>query len=84
MKEPPPSDIPKQCEKCGHKNARGATVCTRCGAKLEMHNRYDLYQDALINSYTGDRTGITLGAHYVDVLRLAPRDAPLPGAPAAQ
>lgn len=78
VKEPPPSDIPNQCEKCYHMNARGATVCTRCGAKLEMHNRYDLYQDALINSYTGDRTGITLGAHYVDVLRLLPAMRPYP------
>jgi hypothetical protein len=78
VKEPPPSDLPKQCEKCGHNNPRGVTVCTRCGARLEMHNRYDLYQDALINSYTGDRTGITLGAHYVDVLRLLPAMRPYP------
>lgn len=78
VREPPPSDIPEQCAKCGHNNARGVTVCTRCGAKLEMHNRYDLYQDALIASYTGDRTGITLGAHYVDVLRWLPAMHPYP------
>jgi hypothetical protein len=78
VKEPPPSDIPKQCEKCGHNNLRGATVCSRCGKKLEMNNRYDLYQDALINSYTGDRTGITLGAHYVDVLHWLPAMRPYP------
>ena len=78
VKEPPPSDIPKECAKCGHINARGTTVCTRCGSKLEMHDRYDLYQDALIESYTGDRTGITLGAHYVDVLQWLPAMRPYP------
>ena len=78
VKEPPPTDIPKQCEKCGHNNPRGSTVCTRCGAKLKMQNRYDLYQDAMINSYTGDRTGITLGAHYVDVLHWVPVMRPYP------
>lgn len=78
VKEPPPSDIPKECEKCGRLNARGVTVCTRCGSKLEMHNRYDLYQDALIDTYTGDRTGITLGAHYVDVLHWLPALRPYP------
>ena len=78
VREPPPSDIPKECEKCGHLNARGVTVCTRCGAKLEMRNRYDLYQDALIDTYTGDRTGITIGAHYVDVLQWLPAVRPYP------
>lgn len=77
-KEPPPSDIPKQCTKCYKMNPRGVTVCQRCGAKLEMHNRYDLYQDALIDTYTGDRTGITLGAHYVDVLKWLPAMHPYP------
>jgi hypothetical protein len=78
VREPPPSDLPKPCGKCGHNNTRGVTVCTRCGAKLEMRNRYDLYQDALIETYTGDRTGITLGAHYVDVLRWLPALRPYP------
>ncbi len=77
-KEPPPSDIPKACEKCGHQNARGTSVCTRCGERLIMWNRYDLYQDALINTYTGDRAGITLGAHYVDVLHWLPALRPYP------
>ena len=76
--EPPPSDIPKACKQCNHQNKRGATVCERCGAKLKMWNRYDLYQDALINSYTGDRVGITLGRHYVDVLHLLPELRPYP------
>jgi len=76
--EPPPSNFPKACKKCGHQNQRGATVCTRCGEKLTMWNKYDLYQDALINTYTGDRAGITLGAHYVDVLHWLPALRPYP------
>jgi hypothetical protein len=76
-REAPPSDIPNECE-CGVQNERGATVCKRCARKLTMRNRYDLYQDALITTYTGDRCGITLGAHYVDVLRWAPAMRPYP------
>src|SRR5262249_45341771 len=76
--EPPPSDIPEECATCGLQNARGATVCKRCGARLAMRNRYDLLQDALITTYTGDRTGITLGAHYVDVLQWMPEMRPYP------
>jgi hypothetical protein len=78
VKEPPPSDIPKQCRKCGLENARGVTVCKRCGSPLKMWNKYDLYQDALIDTYTGDRAGITLGAHYVDVLHWLPALRPYP------
>ncbi len=77
-KEPPPTDLPKECRKCGRQNARGVTICARCGARLEIWNRYDLYQDALIDTYTGDRTGITLGAHYVDVLHWLPSLRPYP------
>lgn len=76
--EPPPSDIPEQCDKCLKQNARGVTVCARCGSRLKMRNRYDLLQDALITTYTGDRAGITLGAHYVDVLQWMPAMRPYP------
>jgi hypothetical protein len=76
--EAPPSDIPEGCATCGLQNARGATVCKRCGARLAMRNRYDLLQDALITTYTGDRAGITLGAHYVDVLQWMPEMRPYP------
>ena len=83
VEEPPPADIPDTCAKCGMQNARGATACARCGARLKMRNRYDLYQDALIASYRGDRTGITLGAHYVDVLQWLPAMRPYPTRPPA-
>jgi hypothetical protein len=77
-KEPPPSDVPAECEKCGHQNARGATVCSRCNAKLEMRARYDLFQDALITAYTGDRAGIMLGARFADVIKWLPVMRPYP------
>jgi hypothetical protein len=77
-KEPPPSDVPAECEKCGHQNARGATVCSRCNAKLEMRARYDLFQDALITAYTGDRAGILLGARFADVIKWLPVMRPYP------
>ena len=76
--EPPPSDIPEECAKCGLQNDRGATVCRRCRTPLKMRERYDLLQDALIQTYTGDRAGITLGAHYVDVLQWLPAMRPYP------
>src|SRR5262249_36756152 len=69
VKEPPPSDIPRECDKCGHQNARGATVCSRCNSRLEMRTRYDLFQDALITTYTGDRAGIMLGAPFKEVIK---------------
>jgi hypothetical protein len=77
-KEPPPSDIPKECEKCGHQNPRGSKVCERCNTKLEWRTRYDLYQDALIMTYTGDRAGITLGAPFVQVIKWLPVMRPYP------
>lgn len=77
--EPPPADIPEECAKCGLQNGGGAKVCRRCGSPLKMRDRYDLLQDALITTYTGDRAGITLGAHYVDVLQWLPAMRPFPG-----
>jgi len=76
--EPPPADFPKPCEKCGRQNRRGSTVCSRCGSRLEMYSRYDLYQDALIDTYWGERSGIRLGAPYADVLQWLPWLRPWP------
>ncbi|HWB86120.1 MAG TPA: zinc-ribbon domain-containing protein [Bryobacteraceae bacterium] len=78
VREPPPADIPDECPRCGYQNARGATVCTHCGAKLTMRTRYSVMIDALITTYTGDLYGITLGAHYRDVLRWIPSMRPYP------
>ena len=77
-KEPPPADLPELCKKCGRQNARGATVCERCGTPLKMRDRYDIYQDALIATYNAGRAGISLGASYGDVLRWLPALRPYP------
>jgi hypothetical protein len=51
-REPPPSDIPDQCDRCKRWNARGVTVCRYCGAALKMRSRYDVWTDALITTYS--------------------------------
>jgi hypothetical protein len=68
-REPPPSDIPAQCAKCKHWNDRGVTVCVHCGAPLSMRNRYDVWTDALITTYSGEIYGVPLGGPYRDVIR---------------
>ena len=37
-----------------------------------MRTRYDVWYDALVTAYTGDHYGVTLGAHYADVLKWLP------------
>jgi len=59
----------KQCSKCDRQNALGATICVKCGQPLNLRNRYDVWSDALINTYTGGIYGVKLGAHYPEVLR---------------
>jgi hypothetical protein len=71
-REPPPSDVPDTCSHCGLQNSRGAKVCRRCGAKLEMQSRYDIWLDSLINTFSGEHYGVLLGAHFNDVIRWAP------------
>ena len=71
-KEPPPSDIPADCSHDSVRNPRGATVCRKCGRALTMRSKYDVWMDALIATYTGDRYGIHLGATYRDVLQWMP------------
>jgi hypothetical protein len=50
----PPSDILEPCEKC---------------ESPKIQSRYDIWLDALVTTYTGDRYGIKLGASYRDVIR---------------
>jgi hypothetical protein len=73
LSEPPPNDVPDECDYCGaDDNSRGSKVCHVCKHPLVMRTRYDVWYDALITTYVGDRSGITLGAHYVDVLKWLP------------
>ncbi len=71
FREPPPSDIPEPCAKCGKDNPRGSAVCRFDGSKLELRSRYDVWCDALIATYVGDRYGVTLGAPHAVVAKWA-------------
>jgi hypothetical protein len=77
-REAPPSDIPKACRRCERQNARGATTCKWDGEPLRVRSRYDVYLDALVTSFGGDRSGITLGAPFKDVIRWLPTLRPYP------
>jgi RNA polymerase subunit RPABC4/transcription elongation factor Spt4 len=70
--EPPPADAPDECHRCGAVNERGSTVCYVCHSPLVMRTRYDVWYDALITAYVGERSGINLGARYADVLKWLP------------
>jgi len=68
-REPPPSDVPNTCKKCGAENPRGTKQCLKCNNPLTFKSRYDVWLDALITSYTGDVYGVNLGGSYDDVLK---------------
>ncbi|MBZ5574938.1 MAG: hypothetical protein LAP40_00095 [Acidobacteriia bacterium] len=44
-------------------------------------DRYSVYQDALIVTYTGDHYGVRLGGHFAEVLRWLPTMRPYPARP---
>jgi hypothetical protein len=75
-KEPPPSDVPDGCGRCGKVNPRGVKTCGKCGARLAMRSRYDVWCDALIVTHAGDHYGITLGSHLAEVVRWVPAMRP--------
>lgn len=70
-REPPPADVPQPCpnSKCGYQNRRGTKKCEKCNSPLTFKNRYDVWLDALISTYTGDVYGVKLGGSYDNVLR---------------
>ena len=75
--EPPPEDTPEEC-KCGYFNLRGRRTCQTCKRRLTMRSRYEIWLEALIVSYAGDRYGVTLGASLKDVLKWLPLMRPYP------
>jgi hypothetical protein len=77
--EPPPVDVPDECEYCGAGNIRGSKTCHVCKRPLKMRTRYDVWYDALITAYVGERYGVVLGARYVDVLKWLPTLRPYRG-----
>jgi hypothetical protein len=66
--EAPPADVPADCEFDKTWHPRGATSCRRCGRALRMRTRQDVWYDALITAYVGERYGVKLGASYGEVL----------------
>lgn len=81
LKEPPPADVPADCKRCQATNARGALVCFVCKTPLVMRTRYDIWYDALITTYVGTRSGVHLGADYLDVLKWLPTLRPYRASP---
>jgi hypothetical protein len=79
--EPPPSDVPRLCDRCGHQSPRGVHLCQKCGAALTMQSRYDIWYDALITAYTGEQYGVILGAPFAEVMRWASTMRPYPARP---
>lgn len=76
--EPPPADVPEDCQ-CGAENPRGRKTCSRCKKRLKMLSRYGVYIDALTRSYFGERSGVRLGARYLDVIKWLPAMRPYRG-----
>jgi hypothetical protein len=70
--EPPPADVPADCETDRAAHPRGTRFCRRCGRALRMRTRQDVWYDALIMAYTGERAGVPLGASYAEVFRWLP------------
>lgn len=72
LAEPPPLDVPEECEYDGANNPRGRKTCYVCKRPLKMQSRYSVWYDALITAYSGERYGVKLGARYADVLKWLP------------
>lgn len=70
--EPPPTDLPQECQYDRAVALRGARLCPICKKPLVMRNRYEVWYDALITAYSGDKYGIKLGSHYMDVFKWLP------------
>ncbi|HEV2885035.1 MAG TPA: hypothetical protein VGW36_09270 [Pyrinomonadaceae bacterium] len=79
-REPPPADVPLECKVDRTQNLRGARACSVCKSPLEMRTRYDVWYDALITAYSGERYGVDFGADYLDVLKWLPSLRPYRGA----
>lgn len=74
--EPPPRDVPQECAFDNTISPRGSRVCRNCGRRLRMRSRYDVWCEALVNTYSGEHYGVKLGADYRDVLKWLPELRP--------
>jgi hypothetical protein len=75
--EPPANDLSYPCD-CGLKNHRGRTFCKQCKRRLAIQSRYRVWMEALANTYVAERSGITFGVRYADVLKWLPVMRPYP------
>ncbi len=78
QREPPPADVPDLCEYDKAENARGVRVCHLCQRPLKMRTRYDVWYDALIVAYVGERYGVAARRALRGRAALAADPAPLP------
>jgi hypothetical protein len=76
--EPPPADIPEFCPGCDLRSPRGATTCQKCATPLTFRSPYNVWQEALVITYTGQIYGVHLGASYRDVLQWISSMRPYP------
>src|SRR5215204_216245 len=64
--EPPPDDLPYPCD-CTFQNPRGREACNQCKRRLRIRSRYNVWMEALANTYVAERSGVVFGASYADV-----------------
>ncbi|MDQ1613452.1 MAG: hypothetical protein QOG00_3383 [Pyrinomonadaceae bacterium] len=79
LTEPPPSDVPAECEGCGLWNERGRKRCRKCGKGLAQMSRYLVWYDALTRAYTGECYGVTASGRFADVFGWLPAMRPYRG-----
>jgi hypothetical protein len=84
VSEPPPSDVPEECEFDRAAHERGSKDCRRCGRPLRMRTRHDVWYDALIAAYVSERAGVPVGASYAEVFRWLPSLRPYRGSEAGR
>ena len=77
-KEPPPNDLTDPCEYDHYRNPRGVKLCKRCGRPLQVRSKYEVWIDALVDTYSGDIYGIHMGAPFRDVVQWIPAMRPYP------
>lgn len=75
--EPPPDDLSYPCD-CAFQNPRGRKTCKQCKRRLRIRTRYNVWMEALANTYVAQRCGVLFGAGYEDVLRWLPVMRPYP------
>jgi hypothetical protein len=76
--EPPPSDISDPCEFDHFENPRGVKLCRKCGRPLAIKSKYEVWIDALVDTYSGDLYGVPMGASYRDAIKWLPAMRPYP------